>query len=588
MRIETCGGGGYGPAWQRDPNLSCAMSGGEGQPPACAGRMAWSSTPAPGGRCRGNRRLRQAAVELYMSARFRVGVDIGGTFTDAVLVSETDGAASPSPRCLRRRPIPSVGFLGAVERILKKAGREPQGPVLYRARDDCRDQRADRRQDPATAFLTTRGFRDMLEIGRQVRPSLYDVHFEKPRPLVPRNFCFEVASASTIRARSWSRSTRLRSAPSARRWTAEERNSVAVCFLHAYLNPAHERASRRSCRRRIRRSTVSLSARGVPEFREYFRASTTVINACLALWSLLSRKASRQTAWQVELKPSYCMQSNGGVLTFAAGGRKTGIHGRIGAGGRGHRGYFHRRITRIPQSALARHGRNHHQSRTHPRWPAQSHQRVRSRAPGRMPAAGQIRGNGYPIRVPVLDLVEIGAGAAALPGSTAGGVLRVGPASAGADPGPVCYGRGGSDPTLTDANLVLGRLNPGFSSGARCLLNRAAAEEAIRPRCAEPLGMSPTDAALGIVEIANAAMINALRLVSIRRGFDPRDFVLVAFGGAAPLHVNRLAAEMQIPLRYRPAQSGHHIRPGACWQPTSSMCSPTREFCAPTVCRQRN
>jgi N-methylhydantoinase A len=173
-----------------------------------------------------------------------------------------------------------------------------------------------------------------------------------------------------------------------------------------------------------------------------------------------------------------------------------------------------------------------------------------------MPGMGNARGSGYPIRAPVIDLVEIGAGGGSIGWVDAGGILRVGPHSAGADPGPICYGRGGTEPTITDANLVLGRLDARFFLGGEMGLDGEGAREGIRSRCAEPLGMEVTACANGIVEIANAAMINALRIVTVQRGYDPRDLVMVAFGGAGPLHANLLCAEMQIPLLIVPPSPG--------------------------------
>jgi N-methylhydantoinase A len=176
-------------------------------------------------------------------------------------------------------------------------------------------------------------------------------------------------------------------------------------------------------------------------------------------------------------------------------------------------------------------------------------------AAARAGVGGQ-RGSGYPIRTPVIDLVEIGAGGGSLAWVDSGGGLRVGPASAGADPGPACYGRGGQEPTITDANLVLGRLDPDFFLGGELRLDLDRARRAIEERCAQPLGLDPVSAAHGIVEIANAAMVNALRLVSVQRGYDPRDFVLVAFGGAGPVHANRLAAAIEIPTTLIPLSPG--------------------------------
>ena len=169
---------------------------------------------------------------------------------------------------------------------------------------------------------------------------------------------------------------------------------------------------------------------------------------------------------------------------------------------------------------------------------------------------GSQRGSGYPIRTPVIDLVEIGAGGGSIAWVDSGGILRVGPQSAGADPGPACYNQGGNDPTLTDANLVLGRLSPNYFLGGEMKLDIKAAKKVIKEKCADPLGMDLVEAAHGIIEIANAAMVNAFRLISVQRGYDPREFVLIAFGGAGPVHANRLAQEIKIPLTMIPMSPG--------------------------------
>ena len=256
------------------------------------------------------------------------------------------------------------------------------------------------------------------------------------------------------------------------------------------------------------------------------------------------------------------MQSSGGVLTFETGAEKPVY--MVESALRPASSYPTTSPadsdTRTPYPST---WGNDREGRPHPGRAAQHHQGVRGRVAAN-PGVGQARASGYPIRTPVIDLVEIGAGGGSIAWVDSGGILRVGPESAGADPGPICYGKGGEEPTITDANLVLGRLNPDFFLGGEMGLRTAAAREGILRRCAAPMGMDAVACANGIVEIANAAMTNALRVMTVQRGYDPRDLVMVAFGGAGPLHANRLCAEMQIGLLIvLPSPEPH--RRSACW-----------------------
>ncbi|HVF10525.1 MAG TPA: hydantoinase/oxoprolinase family protein, partial [Abditibacteriaceae bacterium] len=301
---------------------------------------------------------------------------------------------------------------------------------------------------------------------------------------------------------------------------------------------------------------LSISSDVAPEFREYMRASTTVINALVQpvikryLESMQSRLRARGVRAELLV-----MQSSGGVFTFAAAVEKPVFMVESGpAAGviaAAHLGAVIGQPDIISfdmggttaKTSLIRGGQ--------PRI-------TKDYAVGAQAAsgAGSTRSAGYPIKTPVLDLVEIGAGGGSIAWIDTGGVLRVGLRSAGADPAPVCYGKGGIEPTVTDANLVLGRLAPDYFLGGEMSLDVAAARMAIEERCAKPLGLDVLAAANGIIEIANAAMMNALRLISVQHGYDPRDFTLVAFGGAGPLHANQLAAAMKIPRLVIPRAPG--------------------------------
>jgi N-methylhydantoinase A len=329
-----------------------------------------------------------------------------------------------------------------------------------------------------------------------------------------------------------------------------------VCLLHSYLNPAHERAVAAVLREEMPGAYLSVSSDVCPEFREYLRASTAAVNA--GVMPIVSRYVDALESRLHALgaaAPFYVMQSNGGVMTSASAKARpvymveSGPAAGVIAAGAIAAPYGHRNVMSFDMGGttakvgLIQDGQL--------RLSTEIEVGAQSVTP-----LGEGRGGGYPIRTPVIDLVEVGAGGGSEAWIDAGGALRVGPRSAGARPGPACYGRGGGTPTITDANLVLGRLNPAFFLGGEMTLDAEAARRTIADRVAAPLALDPVAAAAGIVEIANAHMIGAMRLVSVQRGYDPRDFVLVAFGGAGPLHANALARELGIPTVLVPPNPG--------------------------------
>ena len=332
--------------------------------------------------------------------------------------------------------------------------------------------------------------------------------------------------------------------------------SVAVCLLHSYVNPSHEIRIGEILSEEMPSIPVSLSSEVAPEFREYFRASTTAINASIrpVVSNYLGRIQSRVRGSGMDGE-LLVMQSNGGVLNFDAAkerpvfmvesGPAAGVLAASQLGDTlGHSNVISFDMGGTTAKAgLVEDG--------NPRVTKDFE--VGGTAGTTNHGA---RGSGYPIRTPVIDLVEIGAGGGSIAWIDSGGILRVGPNSAGADPGPVCYGQGGTEPTITDANLVLGRISADYFLGGEIVLDVEGARRAIKEKCADPLGIAVEQAALGIVEIANNAMVGALRRVSVQRGYDPRDFLLVAFGGAGPVHANRLADELEMPTVLVPMSPG--------------------------------
>ena len=437
-----------------------------------------------------------------MAFQYRLGIDIGGTFTDATLINELTGeiqvgkvSSTPSD--------PSLGFLEAVHRMLQKSKINPEkvGYIVHGttvATNSIIEGKIAR-----TGFVTTDGFRDMLEIARQVRPSLYDLQFEKPKPLVPRYLCFGVPERldATGQVLTPLDEDALRKAALSMR--REKVESIAVCFLHSYINPEHEKRAGQILAEAFPDAMISLSAEVAPEFREYLRASTTVINACIRpvvaryLQSIIDRLTAEGLKGELLV-----MQSSGGVLTFSAASEKPVFLIESGpAAGVISSTYLGGVLGYQDVISFDMGGTTAKVGLVQDGTP----QVTKDYEVGATAQAGigGSRGAGYPIRTPVIDLVEIGAGGGSIAWVDSGGVLRVGPQSAGADPGPACYGKGGKEPTITDANLVLGRLNPSYFLGGEIQLDIEAAHRAIKNRCADALKLDVVQAAHSIVEIAN-------------------------------------------------------------------------------------
>ncbi len=485
----------------------------------------------------------------------RLGIDIGGTFTDAVLVDEQSGRISIE-KVPTTPPDPSEGFLEALRAITAGSGTTTaQIGSLIHATTVATNALLERRGARA-GLLITAGFRDTLEIARQVRHDLYDLQTEKPPPLVPRERCLEVPERLDHEGGVLVALDEQAVLDAVERLRTQQVEAIAICFLHAYRNPAHERRAAELVRAAWPEIPVSVSSEVAPEIREYWRASTTVTNAYVAPIVQRYLAAVERKLQDADVRaPLHVVQSSGGVMTVATAKATPVSMLESGPASGVAAAAFHARLLGHADAISFDMGGTTAKAGL-----------IRGGEPSVLPefeagaeagtGAGVARGSGYPILGSVTDLVEVSAGGGSIAWVDDGGLLRVGPRSAGAQPGPACYGRGGERPTVTDANLLLGRLAPDTFLGGRMTLDVAAAEAAIAAHCAQPLGMSVTEAAVGIVAIANAAMVESLRLVSVQRGLDPRDFALVAFGGAGPLHANRLAAELRIPALIVPPSPG--------------------------------
>lgn len=473
---------------------------------------------------------------------WRVGVDVGGTFTDAVAWNELTGEICAA-KVLSTSQSPDKAFVECIERLRSRTV-IPLEAVSYLVHATTIVTNAIlQRQFAKTALVITEGFGDLLEIARQVRPDPYDVFATKPTPLVPRQLCFEIsertaADGSVVKSLEDDDLERLVGG-----LRAADVEAVAICLLHSYRNPKHELAIAERLTVALPHLSVSTSSSLSSEFREYPRATTAIINAgvmpLVASYFQSLDARLRETGLKGE---RLVMQSNGGLADFVQSSSRPAfmIESGPAAGVVG--------TTYIAEQLGDRRVISFDMGGTTAK--------VCLLAEGRTRIADEIEigadattgrdwfpgATGYPVLTPTVDLIEIGAGGGSIAWVDQGGKLRVGPISAGASPGPACYGRGGAKPTVTDANLVLGRLDPDYFSGGEIKLDVTAAERAIAS-VADKIGMSIVEAADGIVRIADAAMSQALNVVSVQRGHDPRGFSLVAFGGAGPLHAASLAAE---------------------------------------------
>ena len=455
-----------------------------------------------------------------------LGIDVGGTFTDAVLVAGGGLYRAKVPTT----PDQSDGVLAAAERVLAGAGVAPAAVAYFAHGMTTATNALLERKGVRTASVSTRGFRDILEIGRQNRPRLYDLCPQRPEPLIPRG----MRSVAAGRITPGGEEEPL-PAEEAERVAAEvaamKPRSVAVCLLFSFRDPSHEQLLAEKLRQAMPGVHVSLSSRVLPQFREYERFSTTAVDAYLTPVVERYLRALGVKAVANGLPLPAIMQSSGGVLPLAEArasaaplllsGPAAGVVGAIFAGGRG--GIkdliaFDMGGTSTDVS-LVRGGF------------------------ARTTAGTEV--GGCPVALPMIDIHTIGAGGGSIAWTDAGGALRVGPQSAGAMPGPACYGHGGAAATVTDANLCLGYLGGSLGGTAGMALGRGAAEAAI-DRLAAPLGMCREEAAMGIRRVANAEMVRALRVISVQRGHDPRRFALLAFGGAGPMHAADLAEELDM------------------------------------------
>ncbi|HEV8309833.1 MAG TPA: hydantoinase/oxoprolinase family protein [Methylomirabilota bacterium] len=461
----------------------------------------------------------------------RIGVDVGGTFTDVVLI-DSAGGRSILVKVPSTTGQQAHGVLEGVRQGLAEGGWRADAVDYFAHGTTVATNAVLERKGARTALVTTAGFRDLLLIGRQTRPHLYDARARRPPPLAPRSLTLEIRERVGPEGEVITPLDATSLGALVEWLAAVDVESVAVVCLHSYANPAHERAVADVIRRARPEVSISLSSDVLPEPGEYERASTTVMNAYVTppIARYLSRLASALEAAGVPVAPTI-MQSNGGVMTVDTAIREKSVHTCLSGPAAGLIGarFFAERAGYANVITVDMGGTSFDVGLVHE---------------GQILTGTEGRIGDLPLRVPMFDITTLGAGGGSLAQVDAGGLLRVGPESAGADPGPACYGRGGERPTVTDANVVLGRLRDGRVLGGVITVSRERAWGAIERHVARPLGLSVIEAAAGICQVVNATMIRGIRLMTTERGHDPREFALLAFGGCGPLHAVDLAQEI--------------------------------------------
>lgn len=471
----------------------------------------------------------------------RIGADVGGTFTDLYMLDD-ERHSYAALKVPTTPDDPSVGIVSGVLRLLERAGNgKAEVTQLIHGTTVATNTVLQRNGSP-TGLITTRGFRDVLEIARQRRPDLYDLTQDKVPPLVPRQLRLEVDERINAKGQPLREMDEegVRQAARALKYAGVQ--AIAICFLHSYRNPTHEQQAAEIVRQEAPDAYVSTSSEVLPEFREYERVSTTVLNAYLGpVVSRYVRKLTGRLREEGIGAVVSIVQSSGGVMMVEAAGRRpaylllsgptAGVVGAIQvAGVSGFKDVITFDMGGTSTDVALVEG-------------------------GIVPLTSERNIAGLPCRTPMVDVETVGAGGGSI-GWVDAGALKAGPRSAGAVPGPAAYGRGGTNPTVTDANLLLGRLGGRSLLGGELHLEAELSRKAIQEKVAGPLGLKLETAALGMIRVANANMVRAVRAVSVQRGFDPRRFALVAFGGAGPMHAVEVARELGIKTVLVPPSPG--------------------------------
>jgi N-methylhydantoinase A len=474
----------------------------------------------------------------------RVAVDVGGTFTDIVVMTP-DGIMHES-KVSTTPDDPSRAVVDGLASLLAELNVPPASVAEILHGTTVGSNTILQRTGARTGLITTSGFRDVLEIGRIRMPDMFDLTWDKPKPLVPRRHRLEVRERIAADGAVIEPLSEADVVAAAEKLIAGGVEAIAICFLNSYRNAAHEKQAEAILKARFPDLPVTASYAVLPEMKEYERTSTTVVNAYLltAMRGYLRRLEQSLKGVGITA-PILVMTSNGGMLAahsarelpvmVVASGPAGGVIGaaRLGAARRDGDIIVFDMGGTTAKAVIIEDGR--------PSMTSEYEFRD-----GMSTSSRFIKAGGYMLKVPAIDIAEVGAGGGSLAGIDAGGLLKVGPESAGAAPGPACYGLGNTLPTVTDANVVLGILNPSALAGGRLAIERKLAEQVIKEHVATPLGLTLEEAAHGIRAVANAAMARAIRAVTVERGRDPRDLTLMAFGGNGGIHSVDVARQLGV------------------------------------------
>jgi N-methylhydantoinase A len=488
-------------------------------------------------------------------AKHRVSIDIGGTFTDLVALNEESGEilnikVPSTPR------EPAGPVIEAFQELLETTSSTDVSTVAHATTIAANVLLGQLNLElPKTALIATKGFRDVIEIGRQRRHELYSLFIQKPRGLIPRRLRFEVEERIGPHGEILTALNKRQVKKLAQKLKRENVKAVAVALLFSYINQKHEQEIGEILSQLSPNTHVSLSSEIAPEHREYERTSTTVVNAVL-----MPIASSYLCTLQKEIEklgvkaPLYVMQSDGGTASKEMVSKKPVSIVESGPAAGVIASAFYGKLLGIENSLSFDMGGTTAKAGA-----------IKKATPevvneyevaGKVHSGRIVKGSGYPVRQSFIDLAECSAGGGTVAWVDDGGALQVGPVSAGAEPGPACYGKGGRQPTVTDANVMLGRLSPRHLLGGEMPIYARRSEEAILREVCRKTHLGLTEAAAGIVRIVNSAMAKILRIVSVERGHDPRDFVLSCFGGAGPMHACALAEELNIPKIIVPPNPG--------------------------------
>ena len=479
----------------------------------------------------------------------RLAVDIGGTFTDAVLEV---GTRRHTAKVLTTPAAPEEAVLSATRTVLALAGLAFRDLGFFVHGTTLATNAIIERKGAKTALIATEGFRDVLEIGDEGRYDQYDVLIDKPKHLIPRHLRFTVPERVDVHGKVLALLEESAVRAAAAKLKAHGVESVAVALIHSYANAAHEKRIRQILAAELPSLQVTLSSEACPEIREYERTSTTVVNAYVQplMAGYLERLRELFLA-EGYAAPIHMMTSGGSLMSLETALRfpvRLVESGPAGGAILAAHTAAERNETRVLSFDMG--GTTAKIALIKDFVPFKGRTFEVDRA------ARFLKGSGLPVRIPVIDMVEIGAGGGSIARVDAMQRITVGPDSAGADPGPACYGRGGSEPTVTDADVLLGKIDPNHFAGGTIRLLPEESRQALERAVAAPLGLWATDAAYGVAEIIEENMSNAARVHAVERGVVVSEYTLVSFGGAAPLHAARLAEKLGIGRIVIPADAG--------------------------------